>query len=267
MRACRISLLVLALLPAPAAADPPRPAPGADRLSYSAYVAGLRVFTVRAEVDVEASRYAVSLAYQTTGLYGALVHSDLHSTVQGRFEGGRPAPERFASWGWWHGGERRTLIDYRGGRPEILALVPPNTAERDPVPPALQRGATEPLSAVAMLVRQLGDTGRCDGSARLFDGRRLSEITVHTAGPQLLGRDGRSSFQGTAMRCDFEGRQLAGFLRDAGDRARQPQRGSAWLARVLPGAPPLPVRLSFHLGLIGDVTMYLTEATPARLPD
>lgn len=261
MRCARIALLGLVLLPAAARAEPVAATPaGRGQLSYDAYVAGLHVFTAQAGVAIAASSYAVNLDYRTSGLYGALVRGDLHSTVEGRFIGDRPQPERFFSRGWWHGGPRETLIDYARGQPDIRVLVPPNAAEREPVPADLQQGAAEPLSAVAMLVRQLADTGRCDGAAKLFDGRRLSEITVHTAGREQLEPDGRSIFRGAATRCDFEGRQLAGFLRDADPGDRRPQRGTAWLAPVLPGTPPLPVRLSFHLGFLGDVTMYLTGA-------
>lgn len=261
MRCARIVLLGLVLLPAVGRADtmPASPASGGQgQLSYDAYVAGLHVFTAQADVAIAARSYAVSLSYRTSGLYGALVRGDLHSVVEGRFIGDRPQPERFFSSGWWRGGPRETLIDYADGAPLIRTLVPPNASEREPVPAAMAQGAAEPLSAVAMLVRQLADTGRCDGAAKLFDGRRLSEISVRTAGPERLDPEGRSIFGGTAMRCDFEGRQLAGFLRDADASARRPQRGTAWLAPVLPGSPPMPVRLSFHLGFLGDVTMYLT---------
>jgi hypothetical protein len=262
MRSATVALAMTALLlPTRVGAETvASPTAGRGTLSYDAYVAGLHVFTAQAGVALAAQSYAVNLDYRTSGLYGALVRGDLHSSVEGRFIGDRPQPERFFSRGWWHGGPRETLIDYASGQPQIRALVPPNAAERDPVPPALQTGAAEPLSAVAMLVRRLGETGRCDGSERLFDGRRLSEITVRTAGPEVLAPDTRSSFYGTAMRCDFEGRQLAGFLHDADDGARKPRTGTAWLAPVLPGTPPLPVRLSFHLGFLGDVTMYLTGA-------
>jgi hypothetical protein len=258
----RVALLVLAVIPASALADPraDAPAAGKGQLSYSAYVAGLHVFSARATVAITPQHYAVDLDYRTTGLYGALVRGNLHSTVQGSFIGDTPAPQHFFSDGWWHGGPRETLIDYHHGLPDIRVLIPPNLAERDPVPAALEQGATEPLSAVAMLVRRLGETGRCEGSARLFDGRRLSEITVHTAGQQMLQAEGRSSFHGAATRCDFVGVQLAGFMHDADASDHRPQYGSAWLAPILPATPPLPVRLSFHLGFLGDVTMYLTDS-------
>ena len=69
------------------------------------------------------------------------------------------------------------------------------------------------------------------------------------------------------MRCDFAGRELAGFLHDGSAWQRQPHAGEAWLARVVPGEPPIPVRLDFGTRWLGDITLVLTAAGPGPLPD
>ena len=72
-------------------------------------------------------------------------------------------------------------------------------------------------------------------------------------------------FQGTALRCDFTGRQLGGFLTDGDqDWARAPHGGMAWFARVVPGAPPLPVRMTFAMRWFGDATLRLTWGGTGR---
>lgn len=54
---------------------------------------------------------------------------------------------------------------------------------------------------------------------------------------------------------------VAGFrLGDDHARDSRPLRGSAWLAPVVSGGPPLPVRMSFETRWFGDATMYLTAA-------
>ena len=79
-----------------------------------------------------------------------------------------------------------------------------------------------------------------------------------TAGMQVLEATSRSVFQGPALRCDFEGRLLAGFPRDE-DRARagRPRSGTAWFAQLSPGGPSLPVRITFETRFFGHATMYL----------
>jgi hypothetical protein len=63
------------------------------------------------------------------------------------------------------------------------------------------------------------------------------------------------------LRCDFQGRELAGFLFGQDDpEHRQPLRGSAWLTPLHPGELPLPVRIAFQTRWFGWATMYLTGA-------
>ena len=92
-----------------------------------------------------------------------------------------------------------------------------------------------------------------------FDGRRLSSLEAHTVGEEVLPKTDRSSFEGPALRCDFEGRQLGGFVHDDDlNVLRRPQHGSAWFASLAPGAPPVPVRITFSTRILGAATMYLT---------
>jgi hypothetical protein len=117
------------------------------------------------------------------------------------------------------------------------------------------------LSAIAMLIRRVARTGRCEAEATTFDGRRAVDVAARTVGMEVLQPDGRSIFTGRALRCDFEGRLLAGFPRDGDqEELRRSRHGSAWLAQIAPGAPPIPVRIDFETRWFGPATMYLTEA-------
>ncbi len=233
------------------------------RLTYAAYVAGLRVFELEVALDVARDRYRVDLAYRTAGVLGAVVSGGLRSVSQGRFVAGQVAPSHLSVDGEWRGKPRRTEIDYIDAIPVVRVLEPPSEEEREVVPAALQRGTVDSVGSVLALLRQLEDGRGCDGARRVFDGRRLSEIAATGAGQEVLEPTGRSSFSGPTTRCDFQGRLLAGFmLADDRARAARPQSGSAWMARVLPNAPPLPVRMVFDARWLGHVTMYLTSVTP-----
>jgi len=118
------------------------------------------------------------------------------------------------------------------------------------------------LSALAQLMRRVETDGRCETSVRTYDGRRVLEVTAQTGAREELAPSGRSMFHGQALRCDFEGSELAGFLFGEDDpEHRRPLHGSAWLAPVLHDAPPLPVRIAFQTRWFGWATMYLTGAT------
>ncbi len=254
----RVALAALLLCPLAARAE----GPPVD-LGYVAYVAGVPVMTLAAQLAISPSAYKLEIGYRTQGIVGALMHADLHSAVQGQFGAEQPMPQRFSAWGQFRGSARQTLIDYPGDIPLVRTLLPPAKEEREPVPPQDTKDTVDTLSALAMLVHRVAETGQCEGQVRVFDGRRLSEISAHTAGREVLEADRDSVFAGPALRCDFAGRMLAGFLFDE-DRARQaePQEGAAWIAAPRPGMAPVPVRINFRLRIFGHVTAYLTQVSP-----
>ena len=246
---------ILSLMAAPAMADP---AP-ALRLSYAAYADGLNVMDLQASMAISPESYRLQVSYHLSGVIGVFFNAESTTTVDGRFRDGTPEPRELFSAGRMRGQQRVTQIDWQNGNPIVSRLVPPIEAERDPVPTEDRVHTVDTLSAIASLLRQVASSGRCEGALNTFDGRRLSAIEAHTAGQDVLAPTGRSIFHGTALRCDFEGRQLAGFVHDADDSVlRRPQHGSAWFASLVPGGPPVPVRVTFENRTLGATTVYLT---------
>lgn len=245
------TLLALLLLPLAARAE-------TATAHYAAYAAGLNVVVMDARFDLSPTEYRLQLDYRTTGAFSVFVRSQQSTVVQGGLIAGKAAPLRFTSGGVLRGEQRVTEIDYREAQPIVRRLVPPNDKERESVPEAEQRGTIDTLSAMAELIGQVTRTGRCDGAVRTFDGRRLASLRSWTIGTEVLPPSTVSTFSGPALHCEFEGRQLGGFMLDESrDTLQRPQRGSAWFAAVSPGGPILPVRISFHTRWFGDATMYI----------
>ena len=243
----------LLFLPLAARADP-------VQVNYSAYAAGLDVLDMSASFDVTPTQYQARVDYHTVGALGFVLRSNQNTTVSGRFDQGRPMPSRFYSAGTLRGQTRVTQIDYQNGQPTIRQLIPPNAEEREEVPADRRAGTIDTISAMADLIRQVNQTGRCEGHVLTFDGRRLTELSAHTVGQEILPPYSRSAFAGQALHCQFEGKMLAGFKldEDRADQARQ-QRGDAWFAPITPGGQKLPVQISFHTPWFGEATMYLTN--------
>jgi hypothetical protein len=236
-----------------------QPAPQVQ-LSYETYAAGLNVLDIRANLQQDAQSYRISVHFNTTGLFGAIFSAHSDTVVQGIWQGDDAEPLQFYSYGDQRGRPRRTLIEYANGDPVVRDLTPPAEEEREPVPPAMEAHTIDTLSAMATLMRHVADTGRCDGSVTTFDGRRVARITAHTVGQEMLARSHGSIYSGPALRCDFQGVQLAGFMRDA-DQAelRRPQQGVAWFAPLQTGGQPMPVRIAFHTRFFGDAIAYLVR--------
>ena len=253
------------LLAGTAYAEPSAPAaPIAEsRLHYAGYVAGLQVFALNTNATIAADRYRIHTAYHTKGLLSAFVSGELHTLALGNWRAGRAVPQQYQAWGTWRGDVRETLIDYSAGQPAIRNLIPPIAGEREPVPEADQIDTIDTLSGFAALTNQVNATGRCDVTARLFDGRRLSVAKVVTVGEEILLPDSRSPFAGRALRCDLTSTQIGGFTFDKPrDPAASQNTGTLWFARPTPAALLAPIRMSFHLQLFGLATMYLIAAPP-----
>lgn len=247
------------LLPSAAIAQ----APVSLHASYDTYAAGMHVAKVETGLSLGPWTYQVNLGYRTTGLAGFFVRGRQFDLVTGSWHGLRANPSRFIGEGSWRGIDRQAVIEYQDGRPIIRQLMPPNDAEREPVPEGLRGNTVDTLSALAELIRVVDSTGRCESRARTYDGRRAVEVEAHTVGNEDLQSTDRSSFAGRALRCDFSGRMLAGFLfSDNRERDSKPMHGSAWLAPITAGGPRVPVRMTFETKWFGEATMYLTEAGP-----
>jgi hypothetical protein len=251
-----ILVLFLAILPCTATAAVPVISVG---LHYEAYSHGLAILGLDVTMSLDPHGYEVRLDYRTVGLAHFLYPGEQHNSVSGVWDGERATPLHFHSSGVWRGRSNQSDIVYRNERPIVVSLIPPITNERQPVPPALQVGTEDTLSAMAQLARHVGETGSCDTGARVFDGKRLSQIDSRTIGTEGLEASHHSLVSGTALRCDFVGQMLAGFLFRDMAAPPHPLHGTAWFASI-EGGPPVPVRLRFQTDWFGYVTMYLTAA-------
>ncbi len=245
--------------------------------TYEVRAAGLRIMEVEAVIDLDALRaggpatrpragnaatqpraYAIELRTTLRGVATALGAGGGVSRASGTWRGDLARPAAFESEGVWRGEPRRVRMDYPGGQPAVRQLVPADEDEREPVPEAARRDTLDSLSVLAQLMRNVADSNRCEGRAAVFDGRRRLDFTAVTEGVQALAPSGES-WAGEALRCRFEGNQVAGFLRDQALADRRPQQGVAWLAVPRPGAPPIPVRLEVPSRWFGAITATLVR--------
>jgi hypothetical protein len=247
--------LIGIILPCAASAE----APTSLSAHYATYVAGLHVADIETSVTSGPRAYEMTATFRTTGLAGWFYSGSQTGIVRGAWQGGNAVPAQYFGEGNWRGTKRIADIEYEHGQPKVRELIPPNEKEREPVPENLQANTIDMMSAMMQLVRAADTTGRCEGTVRTYEGRRLVEIEAHTIGPEILPPSGRSSFAGKTLRCDFSTRLLAGFDLNS-NRARdgRPMHGSTWLAPVVPGGAPMVVRVSFETRWVGDAITELT---------
>ena len=229
--------------------------------TYQTYAAGLNVAETTVDFGFGRWSYQMHVAFHTTGLVGFFYSAHQVSTVTGSWTDDRLTPREYVVDGLWRDQQHTTLIEYQAGKPLVRTLVPPNEPEREKVPPDLQANTVDILSALAGMIRNVALSGHCEVAIHTYDGRTAAILAAHTAGTEVLQPTERSMFSGPALRCDFEGRRLAGFLTDDSVEARaRPLHGSVWLASLAPGEAPMPVRMTFGTRWFGDPMIYLTSA-------
>jgi hypothetical protein len=233
---------------------------GSFSAEYEGFSHGLLVLKMSTSLTLTPTGYQGRLAYHTAGMVGWMVHNAIDTTVTGSFDGDRAVPISFDSNGDLRHVIHTVRMHFTNGSPVIDTLVPAVDPERDPVPPAMTSHTIDTLAAIASLIRQVGDKGTCDGKVTAFDGRRVTVMTARTVGEEMLPKTGRSSFAGQALRCDFDGDQLAGFVHtETLDAQKRTRHGIAWLAQAVPGGPPVPVKVNFENKVLGQVSLYLTK--------
>jgi hypothetical protein len=105
--------------------------------------------------------------------------------------------------------------------------------------------------------RTVAQTGRCDVAGPIFDGRRRLDWSSRTIGSTRITHAGREI---ESLQCGLESRLVAGVrIGDDPARAKQPRPAMAWLAKVDPRLPPIPIRVEFASTIFGTMRMELQK--------
>lgn len=259
----RGAALVLAIPAALALGSPglvraaPVPAPqGQAKVVLEGYALALPVARAEISLNLGPAGYGILASYRTSGILGAIASGAQTATVSGRWRGEGASPGLLRSDGSYHGAPHHTAVDFAATPPATRVLEPAEDG-REPVPASRTAGSIDPFSMLALAIHRLQQTGRCDLSALVFDGRRLGRVTMRDRGEETLPSSGRSNFAGPAHRCEMEGQLLAGFKRGETTREQQPKHGTVWFAPTGgAGEPPMPVRGLFDTPWVGQVAMY-----------
>ena len=266
------ALLSLSLVLAPAqqatlaeeAAPDTAPADLPLALGYKIYAGGLHVFSFESTVAMAPARYQMALDLRTDGWLDWLWSFSIAARTQGRVGPEGLLPQRFRTESLWRDNQRWVEIAYDAeGRPSAEVEPPPEEDERDPVPEADRIGTVDPLTAALVLVDRLMRTDSCEGEATIFDGRRSFDASTAHLGEKELTASDIAPYGGPAVACRLSVRPDKGFWKNP-DYPPEPQEVTVFLKRVVPGGPPVPVRIEADTRF-GGVRAHLISAAPANV--
>lgn len=232
------------------------------RLGYAIYAGGFEVLQASILLDVGRDDYEVEVSAETQGLIGTFFPWQNLSRSVGLMRDGEAAPRSHRQSGTWRGRERAVSLDYDDTGRVVADVRPPDDpAERDPVPPEMVPGTTDPLSAVLSVATGVAAGRGCTGTVQVFDGRRRYDLSFRTVGNRQLAPNRYSVFSGPAVHCEVTSKVLAGRWKQEGVVTEQEKRApvALMLAPVVEGLPPVPVRLEGE-SRFGDVIMHLISA-------
>jgi hypothetical protein len=270
-------ILLLAAAPAWAAEDPaerPDAAP-AIGLDYGLYLGGLQALDFATRVDLAEEAYEIRFQARTDGFVGTLFPFVIEARSAGTRSQGRLQPQRYATANRWSDNAKRWVrLDYPAGtraadgdgHPAVAAEPPNGRDDRPVVPDSARGGTTDPISAIYGLVLQ--DAGRCDGTRRIFDGRRRYDMVAEDLGQAEVPESSYGIYDGPARKCRLTIEKVDGFWTKYDAKQRYPDTIEVWLAEVARDLPPLPVRMEAKT-LIGAMRVHLTgirRGASAALP-
>jgi len=234
------------------------------RLKYEAHWGDIPLGDVAVTLREAADRYAIQGSAVARGPMTLLFDWSGTAETQGRRRRGLRLPTSHVSTGSSDDGERRTTVDWKGaGLPLTTVVPPPDPEEVTPVPPASIAGTVDPLTVLLKTLDGLAKTGRCEGTARIYDGRRRYDIVIEHLGNGQLKADRPGAYAGPAVRCRLYAKKIGGFYRDATEWSSDEDEIEriAWIARLGNGLW-VPVRAEVSAPLGNVVMRMITE--PAK---
>jgi hypothetical protein len=232
-------------------------------LSYSIYVGGFQVASLKIDLDLAAEDYNIAAKVSTTGMIGRMFPWWMKAYSRGEIVGSGVGvvPVSAGQRNNWRGRERFIDMKFTGGIARIDKIAPkPETDDRDRVPVAMRTGVVDLASAIVSIIRKMDGDQACAADIPVFDGRRRYDLVSVPDGSEKLKPSGYTPFVGETVNCIVSVRKKAGFKKndDSGwnDKGRSAR---VWMGKAFGDVPPVPVRLTLNTPL-GALIAHLSAA-------
>ncbi len=144
---------------------------------YSVHGLGLKVGDLALSGSVTSSKYTVSAQFVTSGLVATVAGVRFLMKSSGSRNGDRFSPRSYSEDMDTGKRESRVSLRWTGG---VARASGSEVGDRGPyaVTPAQQKGAVDPLTAMFMVLRDQSEDEVCRIRQRIFDGERLTEVSL-----------------------------------------------------------------------------------------
>jgi len=228
------------------------------RFGFEGYFGGFKIGAGEGHLHWGDARYTMDFKARSAGMLDWVMQIDQTAESSGHIAG-LPVAEHHRN----HNadGDKQSWIElaFSPDRVDIVNAKPhPKTEKtRSPIPPELNKGVVDPLTAILSLGLTSAAANRCEGNVPVFDGRRRYDTVLTDAG--------RETYQGPAgereaLICAFSFVRLAGYKAKA--KRWKGITGKVWLQNLADGLPLLPVRVQVETSY-GTALIHMVSAGPA----
>lgn len=176
----RLPTLAAALTIAFCANGLARPA-AAENGDFTITVAGLTAGTFQIRSTRTATEYAVSSRVASAGLAGLMRSFAVTSKVTGTQSGGQLRPKRYVAQSEGARSGRAAELVFDNGTPQVISAAQEPDPDAPKVDPASLTGVVDPLTALFGVLRDTPAAQACQLDQTMFDGHRVSRVTLSGA--------------------------------------------------------------------------------------
>lgn len=240
----------------------------AQKLVYEVYAGGIHAVQSTVEIKTQPDQYKVFIAAKTRGLLGRLAPWSGTFETHGAVKSGALIPRQHKSVGTWRGeAETKDYQYHADGRFKDITIY---KHDEDPkisdISAEVTDNTIDALTAALMVFENYNKDQKCEGTSKVFDGKRsYTQIFAHQENVALK-RSKFNVYEGPAAECTIEVVPLKGkwYAKPRGWLSIQEQgrdRGTMptlWLASLTEGAPAVPVKIRVKTDY-GTLFMHLAQ--------
>lgn len=229
-------------------------------LTYHVQWGDSQLGTATAKWTFDETSYAFDGQVATEGTLAFFYEFEGKNTLTGKISDNQFKPQSFMSESVYDDETYVINMSWPDGLQRPIFDVEPEP-EKDKVHPlrrATLRGVVDPYTAMLNAMADLEKTGACNGTYRVFDGRRRSDLLVKDFGTTTLVADEDWAYQGPAHVCGTASKLIGGHRLDSDfDPKEEPdfEKVQVYIAKP-DGKTLMPVRIEMN-GFLGSVTVRL----------
>ena len=184
----------------------------AQNADFTVTVSGLKAGTFSIAAKTNGKTYAVTSQAASAGLAGLFRSFSYTSKVSGTVSEGRLRPKTYSARSDGSRAGRSAELAFRNGVPQVISVASEPDPDTPKVDPSSLNGVVDPLTGLYSVLRDTTPTAACQIDLTMFDGHRVSRVTVSGARQTDAG-----------VLCDGVYRRVAGYpAKDLAERSSFP---------------------------------------------